>query len=223
MLDRTRTASRAVAFTNVPRSSAAANRETFVDPATWGRAPCGSLKQPRKCSLKSRRKPAVPRRISRIWARQCAPAPVYFPATISATGDALAFAVEFHRALADREVGGRLNLLYDCRRLGICPQLAVFRRGLVHVREDHRGRLEQLVDGVRAGLEHTRVRPEVDDGQVRLVQIVDNDLHVAEDGRVARQVRDEPVGELHNEADWWTVPELGAISFQQVLLGLREQ
>jgi hypothetical protein len=32
-------------------------------------------------------------------------------------------------------------------------QLAAFRRGLVHVREDHRGRLEQIVDGVRAGLE----------------------------------------------------------------------
>ncbi len=55
------------------------------------------------------------------------------------------------------------------------------------------------------------------------MKIVDDRLHVAEDGRVARQVRDKPVGELHHEADRWAVPELGAIGFQHVLLGLREQ
>ena len=91
------------------------------------------------------------------------------------------------------------------------------------MREDHRGRLEQVIDGVRAGLEEARVRPEVDHGQARFVEIADDRLHVAEDGRVARQVGDEPVGELHHEADGWTVPKLGTVGFQQVLLGLREQ
>src|SRR5882762_5705758 len=126
-------------------------------------------------------------------------APVYFPTTVSAAGDALAFAVEFHGALADREVGRRLDLLDERRRLGVCPQLAAFRRGLVHVREDYRGRLEEVIDGIRAGLEEARVRPEIDHGQARLVEIVDDRLHVTEHGRVARQVDDEPIGELHHE------------------------
>ena len=56
-----------------------------------------------------------------------------------------------------------------------------------------------------------------------MVKIVDDRLHISEDGGVARQVCDEPVGELHHETDRWAVPELGAISFQQVLLSLREQ
>jgi hypothetical protein len=51
------------------------------------------------------------------------PAPTSRP-LFSAAGDALAFAVEFHGALADREVGGRLDLLYERRRLGICPHTA---------------------------------------------------------------------------------------------------
>ena len=55
------------------------------------------------------------------------------------------------------------------------------------------------------------------------MEIVDERLHVAEDGRVARQVDDEPVGELHHEADRRAVLELCAVGFQQVLLGLREQ
>src|SRR5262249_53983285 len=71
--------------------------------------------------------------------------------------------------------------------------------------------------------EEARVRPEVDHGQARLVEIADDRLHVAEDGRVARQVGDEPVGELHYETDRWAVTELGTVGFQQVLLGLREQ
>ena len=55
------------------------------------------------------------------------------------------------------------------------------------------------------------------------MEIADDRLHVAEDGRVARQVGDEPVAELHHEADRWAVIELGAVGFQQVLLGLREE
>src|SRR5205823_2981931 len=113
----------------------------------------------------------------------------------SAAGDALAFAVEFHRALADCEVDGRLDLLHERRRLGVWLKLSAFRRGLVHMRKDHRGRLEKVIDGVRAGLEEARVRPEVDHGQARFVEIADDRLHVAEDGRVARQVGDEPVAE----------------------------
>src|SRR5205814_9302556 len=125
----------------------------------------------------------------------------------SAAGNALAFAVEFHGALADREVGGRLDLLHERRRLGVCLKLAAFGRGLVHVREDHRRRLDEIIYGVRAGLEEARVRPEVDHGQTRLVEIADDRLHVAEDGRVARQIGAEPVGELHHEADRWAVAE----------------
>src|SRR6266446_8174481 len=139
MLGRTRTAIRAAASTSVPRSSPAANRETRIPssilrPGT--RAPSGSLKQPGKCSPKSRRKRALPRRTSLSLARQCAQPRSISRLRFSATGDTLAFAVEFHGALADREVGGRRNLLHERRRLGICPQLAAFRRGLVHVRED---------------------------------------------------------------------------------------
>jgi hypothetical protein len=37
------------------------------------------------------------------------PASVYFRPMFSTAGDALAFAVEFHGAFADCEVGGRLN------------------------------------------------------------------------------------------------------------------
>src|SRR4029077_5799428 len=95
----------------------------------------------------------------------------------SAAGNTLAFAVEFHGALADREVGGRLDLLHERRRLGVCLKLAAFGRGLVHVREDHRRRLDEVIDGVRAGLEEARVWPEVDHGQTRLVEIADDRLH----------------------------------------------
>src|SRR5437016_11169597 len=91
----------------------------------------------------------------------------------SAAGNTLAFAVEFHGALADREVGGRLDLLHERRRLGVCLKLAAFGRGLVHVREDHRRRLDEVIDGVGAGLEEARVWPEVDHGQTRLVEIAD--------------------------------------------------
>src|SRR5205823_8300070 len=102
-----------------------------------------------------------------VWS---APVPFYFPTTrFSAPGDALAFAVEFHGAFTDREVGGRLDLLHERRGLGVCPQPATFRRGLVHMREDHRGRLKQVIDGVGARLEEARVRPEVDHSQVRLI------------------------------------------------------
>jgi hypothetical protein len=39
----------------------------------------------------------------------------------TAAGEACAFAVEFHGALADCEVGGRLDLVHERRRLGVCP------------------------------------------------------------------------------------------------------
>src|SRR5499427_4480514 len=165
MLGRTRTAIRAAASTSVPRSSPAATRETRIPslilrPGT--RAPSGSLKPPGKCSLKSRRKQALPRRISPgVGARQCVQPRSPSRPRFSAPGDALAFAVEFHGALADREVGGRLDLLHERRRLGVCLKLAAFGRGLVYVREDHRRRLDEVIDGVRAGLEEARVRPEV--------------------------------------------------------------
>src|SRR5947199_8072123 len=84
-------------------------------------------------------------------------AAMLFVTRFSAAGKALAFAVEFHGALADREVGGRLNLLHERRRLGVCLKLAAFGGGLVHVREDHRRRLDEVIDGVRAGLEEARV------------------------------------------------------------------
>src|SRR5262249_39633608 len=141
MLGRTRTAIRAAASTSVPRSSLAARRETRIPSSILRpgrRAPSGSLKQPGECSLKSRRKPALPRRISPSGPGN-APGTDLLPGSISrprfsAAGDALAFAVEFDGAFADREVGGRLKLLHERRRLAICPQLAAFRCGLVHVR-----------------------------------------------------------------------------------------
>jgi hypothetical protein len=50
-----------------------------------------------------------------------------------------------------------------------------------------------------------------------------NQLASANTVAILVRIRDEPVGELHHEAHRWAVPELGAIGFQQVLLGLREQ
>src|SRR5262249_18384362 len=109
-----------------------------------------------------------------------------FRPRLSTAGNALAFAVEFHGALADREVDGHLDLFHERRRLRVCFELAAFRRGLVHMREDHGGWLDEVIDGVGAGLEETWIRPEVDHSEACLVEIADDRLHVAEDGRVAR-------------------------------------
>ena len=54
----------------------------------------------------------------------------------SAAGHALAFAVELHRAPADGEVSGRLELLDERRRSRSRPQLSAFRYWLVRMRED---------------------------------------------------------------------------------------
>jgi hypothetical protein len=60
--------------------------------------------------------------LAKVSARQCAPPRSPSRPPFSAAGDALAFAVEFHGALADREVGGRLDLLHERHRLGVCPR-----------------------------------------------------------------------------------------------------
>src|SRR5215813_8656218 len=75
----------------------------------------------------------------------------------SAAGNALAFAVELHRALADGEVSGRLELLGERRRARSRPQLSAFRHGLIRMREDHRCGLDQLVHRMRSGREDARV------------------------------------------------------------------
>src|SRR5215510_261362 len=62
--------------------------------------------------------------VTNEWGRGNAPGPFTSRPRFSAAGNALAFAVEFHGALADREVGGRLDLLHERRRLGVCLKLA---------------------------------------------------------------------------------------------------
>src|SRR3989449_11745972 len=98
--------------------------------------------------------------VTNEWGRGNAPGPPFTSRPrFSAAGNALAFAVEVHGALADREVGGRLDLLHERRRLGVCLKLAAFGRGLVHVREDHRRRPDEVIDGVRAGLKRPGFGP----------------------------------------------------------------
>jgi hypothetical protein len=64
---------------------------------------------------------------------------------------------------------------------------------------------------VRARLKHARVRPELITARSAFQKNADDHFHVPEDGRVARQVCDEPISELPHKTDRWAVPELGAI------------
>src|SRR5215472_3948617 len=75
----------------------------------------------------------------------------------SASGCTFPVAVELHRAAAEGEVGGRLELLHERCRARARPELAAFGDGLVRMREDHRDGPHQLVHGMRAGDEDPRV------------------------------------------------------------------
>src|SRR5215472_676870 len=75
----------------------------------------------------------------------------------SASSGAFPVAVELHRAAAEGEVGGRLELLHERCRARARPELAAFGDGLVRMREDHRDGPHQLVHGMRAGDEDPRV------------------------------------------------------------------
>ena len=52
----------------------------------------------------------------------------------SASSDTVPFAVELHRASADGEVSGRLELLHERCRARSQPELPAFRDGLVRMR-----------------------------------------------------------------------------------------
>ena len=76
---------------------------------------------------------------------------------------------------------------------------------------------------MRAGNEDARVGPEIEYGEVGLVEFVDHGLHLGMDGRIAREVGGEPVAKLHHEAGGGAVFELGAVGVQRILLWFREQ
>ena len=132
----------------------------------------------------------------------------------SAAGNALAFAVELHRAPADGEVSGRLELLDERRRARSRPQLSAFRHGLVRMREDHRCGPHELVHRMRAGNEDSRVRSEIEHGEVCLVELVHDRFHLGMDAGVAREVGGQSVGELDDEAGGGAVFEDGAVRLQ---------
>ena len=131
----------------------------------------------------------------------------------SAAGDAFALAVELHRAPADGEVAAALSCLMSAavREAGLSlPPSVTASFGCVRITDA--GWTSSFI--ACAPDIRSRVRPEIQHGEIRLVKFVHDRLHLGMNAGVAREVGGEPVGELDDEAGGGAVSEDGAVGFQ---------
>src|SRR5215470_13254309 len=117
------------------------------------------------------------------------------------TTDALGITIKLHGVAA---AGNMNSTLLDepdeLLRLGPRPYDAAFGCGFVDMRGDDGGGLNQFVECESCFLSLHRKRAHVHHGQIDSVEVLDDALHVAVDGRVTRQVHAKAVGEREHIA-----------------------
>jgi hypothetical protein len=97
---------------------------------------------------------------------------------------ALPTAVEFHPPTAYRKVHGALVQLDERGGARVRFQLSVLGCGLVHMRCDDGRRPDELVHRMRRRKRGHRVRAEIEQGEIRLVEIAYDRFHLG-----AREIR----------------------------------
>ena len=136
------------------------------------------------------------------------------PRQTSTTGHAAALSVELHGAPADGQVRRRPELVDYRRGTRLRTENSTFRGGLVHMRENHRRRLDQFVDHVGGRHVDAGVVTQVEYGEVRPVKFVDDRSHLRVDTGIARKPGGQSVGELHDIACGRTVLENRAVGLK---------
>ncbi len=96
---------------------------------------------------------------------------------------------------------GKLAQLDERGGAGVWYYLASCGCDFVHVCGDHGGRFDEFIDRVRGRRRGHRVRAEIEHGEVRFVEFINDRFHLGVDTGIPRQVNRKPVRKLDDKAD----------------------